>query len=62
MKELVGNYSVPFTTSMHPYYLTLCGTSLTRNRALKRQDVTGHVDVDGENKSADLGKIVNLMQ
>ncbi|KAE9409119.1 P-loop containing nucleoside triphosphate hydrolase protein [Gymnopus androsaceus JB14] len=31
-------------------------------KALKRQDVTGHVDVDGENKSADLGKIVNLMQ
>ncbi|KIK70611.1 hypothetical protein GYMLUDRAFT_89627 [Collybiopsis luxurians FD-317 M1] len=31
-------------------------------KALKRQDVNGHVDIEGENKSADLGKIVNLMQ
>ncbi|KAJ3833131.1 P-loop containing nucleoside triphosphate hydrolase protein [Lentinula raphanica] len=31
-------------------------------KALKRQDVIGRVDPDEENKSADLGKIVNLMQ
>ncbi|KAJ3988444.1 P-loop containing nucleoside triphosphate hydrolase protein [Lentinula detonsa] len=31
-------------------------------KALKRQDVTGRIDTEEENKSADLGKIVNLMQ
>ncbi|KAJ4485740.1 P-loop containing nucleoside triphosphate hydrolase protein [Lentinula aciculospora] len=32
-------------------------------KALKRQDLTGHIDSEEEeNKSADLGKIVNLMQ
>ncbi|KAJ3895149.1 pleiotropic drug resistance ABC transporter [Lentinula edodes] len=31
-------------------------------KALKRQDVAGRTDAEEDNKSADLGKIVNLMQ
>ncbi|KAF5366949.1 hypothetical protein D9757_010851 [Collybiopsis confluens] len=31
-------------------------------KALKRQDVNGQVDTEGKSNSADLGKIVNLMQ